>query len=203
VRALCALLSVAGHLYARQHKYPMAFLPQSLHSDRLRLRAPLIADAAHIFATYGQDASVARYMIWRPHTDVRQTEEFIADCLQSWEGDGRCPYILTLLNQREPIGMLDARFHGHIVDVGYVLARSHWGKGLMPEAIGVLVRQLFALPVIYRVQATCDVENVASRRTLEKSGFICEAILRSFTVHPNMSEVPRDCFMYARCRSDA
>ena len=96
--------------------------------------------------------------------------------------------------------MLEVRFMGHIIDIGYVLARRHWGNGLMPEAVNALAQSALALPQVFRIQATCDIENFASARTLEKAGFVREARLDRYTVHPNISVEPRACYMYARCK---
>ena len=52
--------------------------PAVVETERLHLRAPQLDDAVEIFRAYGQDGSVARYMVWRPHTELTQTEEFIA-----------------------------------------------------------------------------------------------------------------------------
>jgi [ribosomal protein S5]-alanine N-acetyltransferase len=49
-------------------------------------------------------------------------------------------------------------------------------------------------------QATCDVENLASQRALEKSGFNREGRLERYNIHPNVAAEPRACFMYAKCR---
>lgn len=181
----------------------MPLLPEIIDTHRLRLRKPRASDASRIFAAYGQDPDVAHYMIWRPHIVVGQTQEFIRDCISSWEGDGRLPYVIAYHAHDEPIGMVDARLHGHMVDIGYVLAKGEWGRGVMSEAIDALVIALMSSPDIFRVQATCDVDNVASRRTLEKSDFIQEGRLERYTVHPNISREPRACYMYARCRGAA
>ena len=98
--------------------------------------------------------------------------------------------------------MLEARMQGTTVDIGYVLAPSHWGKGFMPEAIQALTGVALQKPSVYRVQATCDTENVPSQRALEKSGFRREGRFERYTVHPNISPEPRACFMYAKCRRD-
>jgi len=42
------------------------------------------------------------------------------------------------------IGMIEARTLGSTVDIGYVLARAHWGRGLMPEAIRALTATALA-----------------------------------------------------------
>jgi len=98
------------------------------------------------------------------------------------------------------IGMLEARRNSHVVDIGYVLARAHWGHGLMTEAVRALADTALGNPEVFRVQATCDVDNRASARVLEKSGFSCEGRLQRHTVHPNIDREPRPCFLYARCR---
>lgn len=54
-------------------------------------------------------------MIGRPHTDIAQSEDFIRDCIEAWHGGDRLPYILVHPERDLPIGMLDARFHGHMV----------------------------------------------------------------------------------------
>jgi [ribosomal protein S5]-alanine N-acetyltransferase len=174
-------------------------LPNNLASSRLAMRKPRREDAIQIFRSYGQDTEVSRYLVWRPHTDVAQAEAFIEECIQSWSNERRA-YVLTRHGDDTPMGMLDARALGHMVDIGYVLAREHWGQGFMPEAIATLVDSLFAQPAVFRVQATCDVDNTASRRTLEKAGFSREGRLEAYIVLPNISAKPRPCYMYAKCR---
>lgn len=176
-------------------------LPTQLRTARLVLREPRQADAALIFDAYTQDPEVARNMVWRPHKAVSETEGFIAYCMQGWaSGLGR-PYVLAFHDSEHmPIGMLDARVFAHSIDLGYVLGRKYWGSGLMPEAVSALSDSALSVPDCFRVQATCDVENQASARTLEKSGFVREARLERYIVHPNLSDEPRPCYMYARCR---
>jgi len=80
------------------------------------------------------------------------------------------------------------------------LPDEYWGAGLMPEAIDAFSQLALSLPDYYRIQATCDTENAASARTLEKSGFVREGRLERHTVLPNLSDEPRASFMYARCK---
>lgn len=176
-------------------------LPLSLRTERLVLREPCPADAAVFFDTYTQDAEVARYMTWRPHTVLSETEGFIAWCMDAWTNGSSRPYVLAFKeDESQAIGMLEARIQPHTVDIGYVLGRRYWGAGLMPEAIRAFSAAALALPDCFRIQATCDTENAASARTLEKSGFACEGRLERHTVQPNLSAEPRAAFMYARCR---
>jgi len=70
----------------------------------------------------------------------------------------------------------------------------------MPEAIAALSARVLADAEFFRVQAFCDVEDRPSQRALEKAGFAREARLARFAIHPNLSEEPRPCYMYARWR---
>ena len=63
-----------------------------------------------------------------------------------------------------------------------------------------IVEWAFQQPTIYRVNATTDIENIASQRVLEKSGMVREGLLRKYIVHPNLSDIPRDSYMYAITR---
>lgn len=175
-------------------------LPDRIHTERLGLRAPEPADARSIFQAYTQDPEVCRFMIWTPHTSEQATREFIDSCIEAWNGDNRRPYVITRSGSNVAIGMIEARLSATAADIGYVLAKPHWEQGFVPEAVIALTNAALANQSLYRVQATCDTENIPSQRTLEKSGFKREGRLERYTIHPNLSLQPRACFMYARVK---
>jgi RimJ/RimL family protein N-acetyltransferase len=174
-------------------------LPEQIASERLVLRRPIETDARDIFAAYAQDPLVCRFMVWQPHTSLSTVREFIDSCLAAWNNGNRLPYVITEAGSAAAIGMLDVRFGGFTIDLGYVLARFHWGKGYMPEANAAVATDALRQEY-FRVQAFCDVENRPSQRALEKAGFGREGRLERYMVHPNVSPEPRPCFMYAKCR---
>lgn len=169
--------------------------PEQIETERLLLRRPSIADAASIFNSYAQDLEVTRYLVWRPHTNIQETENFLADCAAAWEDASRFPYVITL--NGAVIGMIEIRINDFKADVGYVLAREHWGRGIATEALRTLVDWALGQESIYRVWALCDVENPASGRVLEKVGMRREGVLRRQLIHPNISDEPRDSNCYA------
>jgi ribosomal-protein-alanine N-acetyltransferase len=65
------------------------------------------------------------------------------------------------------------------VEIGYYLVPEERGKGYGTEAIRILVDYLFLTKDVPRVQAVTSVENKASQRVLEKSGFKKEGTIRS------------------------
>lgn len=174
-------------------------LPERLETNRVVLRRPIEVDAGELFRSYTQDPLVCRFMVWKPHLSEAETQAFIVSCIAAWEQGVRLPYVITEIGSSSAIGMLEARIQGFTVDFGYVLARAHWGKGYMPEAVATLATTALEHGH-FRVQASCDVENHPSQRTLEKAGFAREGRLERYIVHPNISAEPRPCFMYSRCR---
>ncbi|HEX4952174.1 MAG TPA: GNAT family N-acetyltransferase [Thermoanaerobaculia bacterium] len=69
--------------------------------------------------------------------------------------------------------------HG-LAEVGYALASSYQSRGVMTSALSLLVGDVFHHTSLERLEARCAVDNVASKRVLEKNGFCCEGILRSY-----------------------
>ena len=171
--------------------------PERIETERLVLRAPQLSDAQSIFRGYARDAEVTRYLMWRPHDDARVTERFVAECLAAWEQGARFPWVVTLKDDGELVGMVELRLNGFKADVGYVIARRWWGRGFATEALRPVVEWALAAPGIYRVWALCDVANAASARVLEKVGMQREGVLRRNLLHPNVSEEPRDAYCYA------
>ena len=171
--------------------------PQQFETERLILRKPRRDDAPAIFRGWTQDPEVTRFLSWRPHQRLEQTETFVRNCLAAWEDEARFPYLITTREGQRAVGVIDPRLDGWRMEIGYMLARPHWGRGYMTEAVLTIIAWAFRQPTIYRVYATTDVENLASQRVLEKSGMQREGILRKYALHPNVSEEPRDSYMYA------
>jgi RimJ/RimL family protein N-acetyltransferase len=174
--------------------------PDHFDTPRLLLRIPRRDDAPAIFAAYAQDAEVTRYLTWRPHKSIEETYAIRDLMAKLWQDGEAFSYAITLTGDDTLIGMIAIHPDGFKASIGYVLARPHWGKGYMTEAVRVVVDWLIRQPDIYRVFATCDVDNPASVRVMEKAGMKYEGLLRRYMIHPNISEEPRDCLMYARVR---
>ena len=64
---------------------------------------------------------------------------------------------------------------------GYVLARDSWGHGFATEALRAMVALAEHLGLA-RVHAFCHPQHAASRRVLEKCGFLCEGTWRRYPI---------------------
>ena len=171
--------------------------PEQFETTRLLARPAALADAEAIFAQYAQDAEVTKYMIWRPHQQISETREFLQRCEEWWRNGTAFPWTLKLKGSGRLIGMVELRLNDWRADLGYVLERASWGQGYMTEAVRFVVEWALSQPGIYRVWATCDVDNLASAHVMEKVGMQREGILRGWSMHPNISEEPHDCYCYA------
>lgn len=174
--------------------------PERLVTERLALRPSSVADAGAIFDAYAADPLVPRFMGWRPHRSVDETVAFLRrrDAKRA-AGTGHAQ-VIEDHTTGELMGMIEAHPTAHAVGYGYVLKRDRWGHGLMAEALAAMVADALAHPSVYRAHAFCDAENVASARVMEKAGMVREGLLRRYFVHPNVSDEPRDCLLYARVR---
>ena len=176
--------------------------PEAFATERLIARIPCAGDAPEVFAAYASDPEVTRYLAWRHYTDPELLRTFLAGVARTWsEEEGR--HYAWLLSRRDApgvIGSIGVNFDAHRAMLGYVLARSCWGQGLMVEAVRYVSAWALAQPALYRVWAFCDVENTASARVLEKAGFAPEGRLRRWHVCPTLGPEPRDCLVYARVR---
>ena len=160
------------------------------------LRAPRIDDAEALFAEVASDPEVTRYLSWTPHPDVDETRRVITELFNV--GDDRT-WLIELRETGEIVGLCGLRRReSHSVELGYCLARRWWGHGLMPEAVGLLLEHLQRDPGLYRVSATCHVDNTRSARVLERSGLSFEGRLARYVILPNISAEPQDVLLFAK-----
>jgi len=177
-----------------------------LHTQRLRLRAPQPGDEHAAFDGWAQDPEVLRYLGWRPHAALADTRAQLAWDQARWLKRSAWTWLLSARGG-SVIGMVQLvpqRLDGPPLHLrlGYLLARPHWGRGLMREAVAAVVAEAFAQSPAWRVDALCDVDNHASSRLLQRLGFAHEGVLRRHSLHPNLGDAPRDVSVHARLRSE-
>jgi RimJ/RimL family protein N-acetyltransferase len=171
--------------------------PERITGPRLVLRPPVLDDAGAIFQRVARDPQVTKYLQWAPHADVAATRRVIAE--KTNVSDVERTWVIELRNSGEVIGLTSCRRPGgHSVELGCCLGRRWWGKGHTAEVVGMLIGALEADPTVYRVWATCHVDNLGSARVLERAGFVLEGRLARHAVYPTMGPEPQDSLLYAR-----
>jgi len=169
----------------------------SLETPRLVLREFSEDDATAVHA-YASDAEIVRYLDWGPNTHA-DTARFLATARAAGDAGPRTTYHLAIV--LKTVGHLvggcrieirnPANGHG---DLGYVLHRQAWGHGYATEATRALLAFGFGRLALHRIWATCDVENRASIRVLEKLGMQREGHLRH---NVRRKGEWRDSYLYA------
>lgn len=84
-------------------------------------------------------------------------------------------------------------------EIGYWLGESLWRRGIATESVVLVSDFAFTNAQILRLFALPFADNAASRRVLEKAGYLCEGILRSSAV--KFGE-PRDQALYSRINAN-
>jgi RimJ/RimL family protein N-acetyltransferase len=173
--------------------------PEIIDIDRISLRRQKVSDAKAIFEC-SSDPEVARYMDWPLSTSMEPVIERIGQRSERWASGTEFCWVITPLSEDHAIGAISCSVDQHSIEFGYFINRRQWGNGYATEAARAIVDWAMSIPTIWRVWATCDCENVASARVLEKAGLSCEGILRRWAIRPNLSSEPRDAFIYSRVR---
>jgi [ribosomal protein S5]-alanine N-acetyltransferase len=170
--------------------------PQCFATARLRLRPICATDAGGVFR-YAADAEATRFMIFRRHGALAESEAFVRRCETCWRDGSAFPWAISLAATGEFVGGIELRINPPKADFGYILCRDYWGRGLATEAASHVVRWALAQPQIFRVWATCHPANLASARVLEKSGLTFEGRLARWEPRPNLGEEAGDSLVYA------
>lgn len=173
--------------------------PDTIATDHLVLRKPLLEDAETIFHSYARDPEVTKFLTWRSDQSAAKVREFLRRVLSSWENRTSFAWAVTLKERDQAIGMIDLRMETH-ANLGFVLARPFWNRGYMTEAVLAVSSWALEQEEVTRVWAVCDVENIASARVLEKAGFEREGLLERWMILPNRGAEPRDCFCYGKVK---
>ena len=188
---------------------PGAGAAEKSAADRVELHwelRPWLDTDAPSLAKYANDISVARNLTGKFPFPYRlsDAEAFIrrnqAD--EKVSGGRFCRAIAV---NGEAAGCIDVipgeDVHNKTAVLGYWLARAYWGRGIMTAAAGKFVRMAFARLDIARIDASAYGGNAASRRVLEKTGFVLEGIRRKRLWNARAGEL-MDESVYGLLRED-
>ena len=139
---------------------------------RLRLRSFKAEDGARVVAALN-DWQVAQWLIAPPHPYGYEDFERFAEIVRQDHADEfPTQFAIAQSESDDVIGCMSVVLRPEgFGELGYWLARSHWGRGLASEAAPAVIAAAGRNPAIRRLIATTDPENEASRRLLVKVGF--------------------------------
>ncbi|OVE49361.1 GNAT family N-acetyltransferase [Chromobacterium violaceum] len=138
-------------------------------------------DAARVYALIERHrATLSQWMagIVRPRS-AADTEAFLWSQAEGNE-EGRCAHRVILVDGKiAGICSLHGINAAHrYARLGYWLADSHVGRGVMSRALALLMRYAFEELGLHRLELGCAPENLRSCRVAERLGFRLEGELR-------------------------
>ncbi len=156
----------------------------TLETERLILRKVTKDDLASMYE-YGSDPEVSKYVTWERHRSIDDTQAFLDFILNQYENGKLAPWAIEYKENGKMIGTIDFvdwQPALRIGEIGYVLHRDYWGRGLMSEAAKRVIDFGFEEMDLVRIQAVCLPENKGSYRVMEKAGMEYEGTLRKARV---------------------
>jgi ribosomal-protein-alanine N-acetyltransferase len=152
----------------------------TIDADRIRLRWISAEDTDAFYAIYS-NPEVMRYWSTPPLVDREAAANLIRKIHADWQRRIILKWGIALRSADQLIGsitLFNLDFIHRRAEIGYALAREHWGHGYMNEALMVLLKYAFDTLELHRIEADVDPRNTASIKTVERLGFQREGYLR-------------------------
>ena len=151
-----------------------------LDTPRVRLRPLGNADTPALFTIY-KDPESMRYWSHPAMTDIAEAEALLKDIASPAGPQTLFEWGIARREDDLVIGTCTLhridRQHRR-AELGYILRRDLWGRGLASEALTALLNHAFGALGLHRLEADIDPRNAASIRSVERLGFKLEGQLR-------------------------
>ena len=164
-----------------------------LHTDRLILRPWKSDDLADLYE-YASVDGVGQMAGWLPHKDIEESRVILQRFI-----DGKIEFALEF--NGKVIGSLGIAPYKeeHLPEfqdkpgreLGFVLSKDYWGRGLMPEAVRAVIKYLFEIVGLDFIVCGHFAENFQSQRAQEKCGFKHYKFIKYTT----RSGMVKDCWL--------
>ena len=166
-------------------KYIVDISSVKLETERLILRPFEVKDLEDFFE-YASVEGVGECAGWNHHENIEVSKDILTDFIR-----GKKTFALVYKENNKVIGSLGLEESkediyklnpfASFVELGYVLSKDYWGKGLMTEASKRVIEFIFSDLGVDYITVCHFVENDRSRRVIEKLGFkyVCEGVFKT------------------------
>ncbi|MFW6327822.1 MAG: GNAT family N-acetyltransferase [Bacteroidota bacterium] len=137
------------------------------------------------FYEYASVEGISEMTGWPHHENIEVTKAILKDFI-----DNDIEYALVLKEENKVIGSLglhhrtaDSNYKADMQrEIGFVLSKKYWGRGLMTEAVREAIRYAFNEIKVDVLWCGHKSFNLQSKRVIEKSGFkyYCDGTYESF-----------------------
>ncbi|XOU94630.1 MAG: GNAT family N-acetyltransferase [Candidatus Kerfeldbacteria bacterium] len=111
---------------------------------------------------------------------LKDAKEWLAKIIPQYRKEKSRSFHLAIEINKEVVGCVGLMEiqGGHKAELGYWLARKHWKKGIMSEAVKEMILYGFKRFVLVRIYAHVFKHNKSSQKILIKNGFKKEGIAK-------------------------
>ena len=152
-----------------------------LKTARLILRRIRNSDAPAILAMRS-DEQVMNYIDKEPMKDISESIALIQLINDAVDNNSGINWAIAFSDDPDTqigtIGFWRIIPQHYRAELGYMLQKEHWKKGIMHEAIQAVIAYGFGALKLHSIEAHINPGNQASAGILEKSGFTREAYFR-------------------------
>jgi ribosomal-protein-alanine N-acetyltransferase len=151
-----------------------------LETRRLLLREVRPEDSQAIFHNYA-DPRVTEYFIEEPLVNQQQAVAIVQEYAGHYRAGTGLVWAITLKGDPTLVGTCGYEVlspYDKRGEIGYDLARAHWGQGVMKEALQAVIAYGFESLGLNRIQAYVLAENARSIALLRGLHFEVEGVLR-------------------------
>ena len=152
----------------------------NLRTERLRLREVCEEDCESLFALRNDDA-VMEYIGSRKSNSLDEVMDLIRQVHADRMNNKCVLWGLSLHDDPSLIGTIGfyrLQKENYRGEIGYLLDKQHWGKGLMGEALNAVVEFGFSKMGFHSIEAVTDPNNQRSIGLLLRHGFVQEGLFR-------------------------
>ena len=148
-----------------------------LNTEQLLLRPFDFRDVDDVLG-YSSESEFGRYLpVPQPYARDDAVEFVARQVLAEWSARPA----FAMVFDGHVVGGLGLRvdMRHEMAELGYALAKRHWGKELTLEATQAVVGWGFERYSLHKIYARADLRNRQSWRVMEKLGMVREGVLRS------------------------
>ena len=155
-------------------------------NEKLSLKLRNKSDAEESFDAVDKNREELRR--WLPWVDAtvsaQDTEKYIVLCREKFEKKETADFGIVYEGKLAgSVGFNTIDLKNEWAEIGYWLATSHQGRGIMTDCVRAMINYGFNELHLHRIRIKCDSSNIKSKAIPERLGFKLEGIIRESRKH--------------------
>ena len=152
-----------------------------LITERLVLRRFTLNDVENVFRNWANNDDVTKYLTWSSHKDINVTKNVLEQWIQNYSKKDFYNWAIVLKEINEPIGSIGVVKQDDdikMVHIGYCIGKNWWNKGIVSEALNILIKFFFEKVGVNRIESRHDPNNPNSGKVMVKCGMKYEGHMK-------------------------